>query len=145
MRWARLALRIFLCRFLEGPFKGDLPKALVSLRVIPDQQVSAYSDKISRKSATVTWPSPVMSAVQLAVHPNSDKATRMSDTPTDKSPSRSPGQAQGSQLPSSNTALDSKLHAVLSVHPGTQVPSMFWSNHVRRAWIQSRKNCTSSS
>ena len=81
----------FVSFFPKGPFKGDLPKALVSLRVMPDQQVSAYSDKISRKSATVTWPSPVMSAVQLAVHPNSDKATRMSDTPTDKSPSRSPG------------------------------------------------------
>ena len=44
---------------------------------------------MSRKSLTVTWPSPSTSAVQPDVHPNSDNAARMSDTVTTPSLSMS--------------------------------------------------------
>jgi|GEM_PF-4961968 len=66
----------------------------------PQQSVPKYESRINR-SPTPTTPSSLRSAGQPVVQPNCASRSNMSITETDKSPLTSPGQSQGSQLPSS--------------------------------------------
>lgn len=87
---------------------GHAPSGVLKLLAVftrqdvdaPQQFVPNNASRINR-SPTPTTPSSLRSAGQSVVQSNCPSRSNMSATVTEKSPLTSPGQGQGSQLPSS--------------------------------------------